>query len=105
MLWFTLILISSLIILYIHDHFYGKNVSPSNKGLPIKGMLVTGILYYLVQEGLLTKKEEKELEGSSLEEIEGYVSEKGILNQNEWGELCLYHCETQENVLDLDMPT
>ncbi|KPB03333.1 hypothetical protein [Bacillus sp. CHD6a] len=105
MLWFTLFLITSLIDLYIHDHFYGKNTSLSNKGLPIKGMLVTGILYYLVQEGLLSKEEEKLLEDKSLEEIEGYVSQKGILNQHEWGKLCLTHCETHENVFDIDMPS
>lgn len=105
MLWFTLILITCLIFLYIHDHFFRNNASPSKKGLPIKGMLVTGILYYLVQEGLLTEEEEKQLEESSLEEIEGYVSEKGIMNQDEWGELCISQCETIENVFDLDMPT
>ncbi|NLP50841.1 hypothetical protein [Bacillus sp. RO1] len=105
MLWFTLFLIISLIVLYIHDHFYGKNASSSNKSLPIKGMLVTGILYYLVQEGLLTKEEEKLLADRSLEEIEGYVSEKGILNQHEWGNLCLSHCETNDNAFDIDMPT
>ncbi|NMH72720.1 hypothetical protein HF078_06515 [Bacillus sp. RO2] len=105
MLWFTLFLITCLIVLYIHDHFYGKNATSPNKGLPIKGMLVTGILYYLVQEGLLTKEEEKLLEDRSLEEIEGYVSQKGILNQHEWGKLCLSHCETHDNALDIDMPS
>ncbi|KMJ58516.1 hypothetical protein AB685_11590 [Bacillus sp. LL01] len=106
MLWFTLILIVSLIVLYVHDHFYESKVSQKNHRVPIKGMIVTGILYYLVSKGLLTKEEEKQLEDSSLDEIEGYVSQKGILNEGEWSELCMNQCEAnQDSGFDTDILT
>ncbi len=103
MLWFTLILIASLIVLYVHDHLFSKKASEKNMGLPIKGILVTGILYYLVSKGLLSKEEEKQLEDSSLEEIEGYVSAKGVMNDVDWSELCIKLCEAEpDSGLDFD---
>lgn len=105
MMWFTLVLIASMIILYVHDHFFGKKPAEKVNGLPIKGMLVTGILYYLVSEGLLSKDEEKQLENSSLEELEGYVSEKGLMSEGEWSEVCMIQCEAPlDGLVDFDLP-
>ncbi|MCG1020526.1 hypothetical protein [Sutcliffiella horikoshii] len=97
MMWFTLILIASMIIMYVYDHFYGKKSTDKNHGLPIKGMLVTGILYYLVSKGLLSKEEEKLLEDKSIEEIESYVFKMGVMTELEWSEICLNLCEAQQD--------
>ncbi|CAG9619831.1 hypothetical protein [Sutcliffiella rhizosphaerae] len=101
----TFILITSLILLYFYDHLFGTVKSKRTMNVPIKGVLVTGILYYLVSKELMNQEDALEFENATLEEVELFVTTKNILTTEEWGNLCLEQCKLHlANDIDVDIP-
>jgi hypothetical protein len=99
------VLILGLISLYVNDYLKVPKNAAENKNIPIKGILVTGALYYLVSKGLISKEEEKMLEEKSLEELEGYINHKNLMSESEWAEICIKECELiSTGDLDMDIP-
>ncbi|WP_078381010.1 hypothetical protein [Sutcliffiella halmapala] len=89
MLWVFLSLLGLLLFLFVKDQFtYGMSRS-TDKPLPLKGILVSGALFYLLSRGFISEEEEQMLESMNLEELEGYIMGNEILTKQEWMDLIL----------------
>lgn len=105
MLWVFFSLLGVLLFLFIRDQFISGKGTRNEKPLPLKGILVSGVLYYLLSRGFLTEEEGAMLESLSLEELEDYLTANHIITKQEWVELVVAEYESSTiAVFEKDLP-
>lgn len=105
MLLVFLSLLGILLIVYGKDHFTISKSSQVNHDIPLKGILATGIVFYLLSRGLINEDQKELLESKTLEELEGYILSNNILSQQEWANVCVTEFDSCTlSDFDMDMP-
>jgi hypothetical protein len=105
MLLVFLSLLGILLVVYGKDHCTIAKPSQENHRLPIKGILATGIVFYLLSRGLIDNDQMELLESMNLEELEGYILGNNILTKQEWADVCVTEFDSCTlSDFDMDMP-
>lgn len=105
MLLVFLSLLGVLLVVYGKDHFTISKSSQENHHIPLKGILATGIVFYLLSRGLIKEDQKELLESKTLDELEGYILSNNILTEQEWANVCFTEfgsCTLSD--FDMDMP-
>lgn len=105
MLLVFLCLLGGLLVVYGKDHLTVSKSSQENNHIPLKGILATGIVFYLLSRGLINDDQKELLESKTLEELEGYILSNNILTEQEWANVCVTEfnsCTLSD--FDMDMP-
>ena len=97
MLWVFLIIVLSLILTYV----FGKAQGESSIILKnTDSIIVSAILSTLVAHGILSVAQEKEYNDSELKDLEGFLINTHLINQDQWDSLVSEHLQINSAIMD-----